>query len=84
MALLIETGQMEAIPIGIGTPLKVLRSYEILKLDECAESAVQKNGGFADLMIELRRGLAKFVKCLTIDEVQSARVSPTKRTSPMR
>lgn len=75
MALLIETAQMAAIPAGIGTPLKVLHTYEIQKLDEHAACAVQKNGGFADLMIELRRGLAKFVKCLTIDEVQSARIS---------
>ena len=80
MALLIETGQIPAIPAGIGTPLKVLHSYEILRLDKRAEEAVQKNGGFVDLVLELRRGFTKFIKSVLIEEAQGERVSPTKRT----
>jgi len=75
MALLIDTEHMKAIPPGIGTPLKILHSEAIKRLDKCAEEAVASNGGFADLFAELRRGLVRKVKSMHIHLVESERIS---------
>jgi hypothetical protein len=56
MAHIIETGKTEAIP------LKSLRSSDILQIDEKATSLIERNGGFADWLIEMRRGLFTFLR----------------------
>ncbi len=52
MALLIDTEHMEAIPPGIGTRLKTLRSAQVRELDE----AVLTNP-FSWLWIEVKKGM---------------------------
>lgn len=56
MASLIQTGKTEAIP------LKTLHSSDILQIDEKATSLVERNGGFADWLLEMRRGLFTFLR----------------------
>ncbi len=56
LAHIIQTGKTEAIP------LKSLRSSEILQIDEKASDLVARNGGFADWLIEMRRGVFTFLR----------------------
>ena len=56
MAHLIETGKTEAIL------LKTLHSADILQIDERATSLIERNGGFADWLLEMRRGLFTFLR----------------------
>lgn len=56
MAHIIQTGKTEAIP------LKSLRSQDILQMDERATSVIEHNGGFADWLLEMRRGLFTFLR----------------------
>lgn len=56
MAKLILTGQMEAIN------LKHLHGDDIMQLDEHVSRIVGTNGGFADLYMELRRGVIIFFR----------------------
>ncbi len=55
MAHLIQTGKTEAIP------LKSLRSNDVLQLDERATEVIRHNGGFADLLLEMRRSVFTFL-----------------------
>ena len=56
MAKLILTGQSEAID------LKHLHGDDIMQLDEHVSRIVSANGGFADLCMELRRGVITFFR----------------------
>ena len=56
MAKLILTGEFEAID------LKHLHGNDIMQLDEHVSRIVSTNGGFADLMMELRRGVITFFR----------------------
>ena len=56
MAKLIVTGKIEAID------LKALHGSDVLELDTRVNDVTQRNGGFADIFIELRRGLCTLLK----------------------
>lgn len=52
MALIVKTSEIPIIPPGIGTPLKSLRSRQVLELDETIST-----NPFAWLWIEVRKGV---------------------------
>ena len=51
MAQLIPTGKLEAID------LKTLHSHEITRLDEEATNVVARNGGYANFIMKMWRGV---------------------------
>ena len=56
MAKLILTGEFEAID------LKALHGSDVLELDTRIDDVQKRNGGFADILIELRRGICTLFK----------------------
>ena len=56
MAKLILTGEFEAID------LKALHGDDILELDTHISDVRSRNGGFADIFIELRRGICTLLR----------------------
>lgn len=58
MASIIETGEHEAIK------LEWLHSEQILQLDKHGKALTERNGGYADLLLEIRAGVISFLKIL--------------------
>ena len=55
MAKIIVTGQHEAIS------LKVLHGQQVLQVDEEAHEMISRNGGFAEFILALKRGVFDLV-----------------------
>ena len=75
MALLIQTGEMEAIPPHVlqnATRLKHLRSADLLYLDNMIEKTTgpDGNGGFAKALLDIRRATVHFIE-FTITSLRS-------------
>lgn len=80
MAKLIQTGEMEAIN------LKHLRSADLLYLDDEIDRTITGqtgNGGFADIFIDLRRGIIELIR-FTITSKYDQRRSRQKNTEKQR
>jgi hypothetical protein len=58
MCKIILTGEIEAID------LKSLHSSEIMQLDAHVTGITDRNGGYADIFIELRRGIFTLLKII--------------------
>lgn len=56
MAYLIETGQLEAIPKN-AIQLETLHSADVLQFDQRVTDIKRRNGGYANLLFELRRAI---------------------------
>ncbi len=61
MAYLIETSKLPAIPPG-AKRLIALTYEEAIMLDEHKDAQIKRNGGFADWLLEMRRGIFTFLR----------------------
>ncbi len=61
MPYLVETSKMPAIPKG-AYRLKAMTYEEGVMLDEKKDALIQRNGGFADWLLEIRRGIFTFLR----------------------
>jgi hypothetical protein len=70
MAWIIETGELESIPPG-ARKLLSLTSEEIADIDEAKQKVKKSNGGFADMMLELRKGIFTVLRTTEVTHLRS-------------
>ncbi len=63
MPYLIETSKLPVIPPG-AYRLKAMTFEENVLIDEKKDELVKRNGGFADILLEARRGVFTFLRII--------------------
>jgi hypothetical protein len=70
MAWVMRTEELEAIPAS-AIHLKAIEYEEIIDIDEAKDKVKRSNGGFADMLLELRKGIFTVLRCTEVTHLRS-------------